>query len=591
MSGESIGYRVSFAGARNHYLEVQARYPVPAGGEPVEVVMAVWTPGSYLVREYSRHVEGVTAANRRGELLAVEKTAKNRWRVEAGGLSCVQVEYRVYCREMTVRTNWVEEAFAVLNGAPTFLTLAGRPGWTHDVLLVLPDRWQHSVTGLPAHPDGRPHHYRAPSYDVLVDSPILLGNPVLHEFEVDGKPHTLANLEEDSCWDGVRSARDVRRIVEAHRLFWGELPYQRYVFLNLLVEGSGGLEHRNSALMMASRWSSSIPEQYKRWLGLVSHEFFHTWNVKRLRPVELGPFDYEREVYTRSLWIAEGLTSYYDDLLLARAGLLTREDYLEALSRQIQTLQKTPGRQIRSLEEDSFDAWIKHYRPDENSMNSSASYYTRGAVVGFLLDAEIRRLSGGSRSLDDVMRTACRRYAGERGYSPQEFRSTASEVAGADLTHWFLHALEGTGDLEYDGALALYGLEFKEEPAASADRPAAWLGVEAEPGKDPLFLRQVIRGTPLFEAGLSAGDEIVALDGFRLDAATWQERLQAYEPGERVDLLIARRRKLATVSVVLGRRPVQGWRLGVRDQADENQKHQLDAWLGERPAGSPPTGP
>ena len=272
--------------------------------------------------------------------------------------------------------------------------------------LVLPPGWKTSVTGLPAAADQKPHHYVAADFDTLVDSPLYAGSPAIYEFQVDGVAHYLVNEGEGGLWDGPRSARDVEAIVRAQKAFWGSLPYEKYVFFNLLTESGGGLEHKNSTVLMASRWATRTRSSYLSWLNLVSHEFFHTWNVKRMRPVELGPFDYESEVYTPSLWVAEGITSYYDRLLVRRAGLCSVEEYLagdppapssdsDKPTNDIERLQTTPGRLVQPLEASSFDAWIKFYRRDENTPNTGTSYYVKGAVVGFLLDAKIRRATDG----------------------------------------------------------------------------------------------------------------------------------------------------------------------------------------------------
>ncbi|HEY7493439.1 MAG TPA: M61 family peptidase, partial [Candidatus Tectomicrobia bacterium] len=404
-SAEPICYTLRFPMPATHYVEVEA--VVPTGGQAsIELTMAVWTPGSYMVREYARHLEQVTAQTPDGQRLAIDKSRKNRWQIQTNGADPVHVAYRVYGREMSVRTNWVEADFALLNGAPTFLTLANAGGRPHEVQLLLPEGWKTSITGLPPAADGALHHYRAADFDTLVDSPILAGNPAIYAFEVEGMPHYLVNEGEGGVWDGPRSARDVERLVQAHRHMWGTLPYDRYVFLNLLTEAGGGLEHKNSTVLMASRWQTRSRRSYLDWLGLVSHEFFHVWNGKRLRPVELGPFDYENEVYTRSLWVVEGITSYYTELGVRRAGLCTNEEFLERLSRLIDRLQATPGRLVHALDMASYDAWIKFYRNDENSLNTTISYYTKGAVVALLLDAIVQQATAGTRCLDDVMRLA-----------------------------------------------------------------------------------------------------------------------------------------------------------------------------------------
>src|SRR5215471_14962394 len=335
---EPIRYTLHFPAPHTHYVEVEST--VPTGGKPViELAMAVWTPGSYLVREYARHVEGLEARTLDGTALSLDKSRKNRWRIHTNEASTIVVTYRVYCREMSVRTNWVEDGFALLNGAPTFLTLVEAAARPHDVQLILPAGWQTSITALPAAPGGAAHTYRAADFDTLVDTPILAGNPAVYIFEVDGVPHSLVNVGEGGVWDGPRSARDVEHIVRAHRHMWGFLPYDKYVFFNMITESGGGLEHKNSTVLMTSRWHSRVRKDYVSWLSLVSHEFFHVWNVKRLRPIELGPFDYENEVYTKNLWTAEGITSYYTELGVRRAGLCTDAEFLDRLSGTIERLQ------------------------------------------------------------------------------------------------------------------------------------------------------------------------------------------------------------------------------------------------------------
>ncbi len=318
---QPIRYTVRFPAPQSHYLEVEALYPTD--GQPsLDLFLAVWSPGSYLVREYARHLEDLQAQGADGQALGLEKISKNRWRVDAGGADSVRLTYRVYCREMSVQTNWVDASFAMLNGAPTFLSVVGQTKRPHAVRLELPPGWLRSLSGLPDEPDGGPNQYLAPDYDTLVDSPIYAGNPTVYTFEVDGKPHYLVNEGEGGVWDGPRSAADVEAIVKAERDFWGFLPYEKYLFFNILSETGGGLEHKNSTVLMASRWTTRRRQDYLGWLNLVAHEYFHTWNVKRLRPVELGPFDYENEVHTRSLWIAEGITSYYDRLYRPASGAL-----------------------------------------------------------------------------------------------------------------------------------------------------------------------------------------------------------------------------------------------------------------------------
>jgi predicted metalloprotease with PDZ domain len=580
---EAIRYTVRFPAAQTNYLDVEA--VVPTEGRPsIEMFMAVWTPGSYLIREYERNVESV-AATAGGREMAVQKTAKNRWRITTAGAPEVTLTYRVFCHEMSVRTNWVEADFAMINGAPTFMTLASDAGAAtpaynrpHDVRLELPPGWKTSITGMPDAPDGLPDHYRAPDFDTLVDSPIVAGNPTIHRFIVSGKPHFLVDVSEGGVFDGARAARDLERIIQADLRFWGSLPYDKYVFFNLLTgSGGDGLEHRNSVMMMASRWTMATDGEYLGWLSLASHEYFHLWNVKRLRPVELGPFDYEHEVYPRSLWISEGLTDYYGDLQVLRAGLSSTWVYLTQLSEAIRTLQTTPGRLTLPVETASFDAWIRLYRPDQNSVNSSIIYYTKGAVLGFVLDARVRASTNGGKSLDDVMRAAFARYSGARGFTPQEFRQTASEVAGTDLGPWFTRALETTEEIDYAPALDWFGLECRA--SATAADPSGWLGVKTRVESGRLMVENVLRGMPAFDAGVNPGDEILAIDGFRVLPDNLIQRLQSYPPGKRVTVLVARREELKRLDVTLGVEPQDRWTLSVKPNATPEQRAHLAAWL------------
>jgi len=575
---EPIKYTLSFPAPQTHYVEVTAAVPTGRRAD-VELMMAVWTPGSYLVREYARNVESVTASGPDGRALDVDKSKKNHWRIATGGAPAITVKYRIYCREMSVRTNWVESDFALLNGAPTFITLADLAPRPHEVVINPASGWKRSITALPAMPGGE-HRYRAPDYDTLVDSPIVVGNPAVYDFEVDGKKHSLVNVGEGGVFDGARAAKDLEAIVKEDRRLWGMLPYDRYVFFNMITESGGGLEHKNSTVLMTNRWSTRTRRAYLAWLQLASHEYFHAWNIKRLRPAELGPFDYENENTTRSLWIAEGFTDYYADLQVQRAGLQTRDEYLEDLSNTIELLQTTPGRLVQSAEMASFDAWIKYYRPDENTNNTSISYYTKGTVIAFLLDAKIRKATGGAKSLDEVMRLAYQRFSGPKGYTPEQFRAVAEEVAGTSLKAFWESAVEGTSELDYSEALATYGLRFKTAAPSSADRtPKPWLGITTRTDNGRLLISQAQRDSPADIAGLNVDDEILAIDDFRVRADRLENRLEQYKSGDKVTFLVARREQLVRIPVTFGSEPAKAWRLDVSPAATEALRRMLDGWL------------
>lgn len=547
-------YLVSFPQPSDHYAEVVMTVPEGTG----ELMAAVWTPGSYLVREYARNIDAVRAENGSGQPVSVTKTSKNHWKLGPGAHT---VRYRVYAREMSVRTNWVEPDFAFLTGAATFLTVPGHLVDPVEVGVSLPAGWTSLVTSLDRVGENR---FRAADFDELVDSPILAGSPVISRFEVSGKEHVLATLGAEGQWDLSRAAQDVEKIVRAQEAMWGSLPYPRYVFLNLLTEARGGLEHKNSTVLMGSRFAGRTREDYLKWLLLVSHEYFHVWNVKRLRPVELGPFDYEGENYTPSLWIAEGFTAYYEPVLLRRAGLMNDKELLKEIQLIIEAVEHTPGREVQSVRDSSYDAWIKFYRPNENSVNSVVSYYDKGAAIAFLLDARIRQETGGEKSLDDVMRLAYSRYGeGKPGYTEQQFIDLISEVAGTDLAPLIHQMTATTEPLDYEPALRYFGLKraTREAPPEGEAEPA-WLGAKTRVDGGRLVVVSVPRDTPAFVAGLDAEDEIVGIGGFRVVPEKLDDRLKQLRVGEKTELLVARRGKLLPLAVTLGSKP-GSWKLEI----------------------------
>lgn len=580
-SMSAIRYTLRFPAPQTQYFEVEASFP-SQGRDQIELMMATWTPGSYLIRDYSGRLDRLETAS------GAEKITKNRWRVNTGGAAETTVRYRLYAREMTVRTNWVEQDFAILVGAATFLTLVDPQTDTHTALphhvrLELPDGWRHTASGMARGED--PHSLVAADFDELIDSPILAGELATYNFELEGKPHSLVNLGEGGVWDGEKSATATESLVQAHLAFWGGAPYARYRFLNAITESGGGLEHKTSTLLMTNRFATSTRSGFVSWLRLVSHEFFHTWNGKRLRPAALGPFDYERENYTPSLWVVEGLTSYYEGVLLARAELIDHDEFLGGLSGDIRSVQTRPGRLEQSSADSSFDAWVKLYKRQGNASNDQVSYYASGAVVGFLLDAKIRKATRDRRSLDDAMRLAFERYSGERGYTEEQFRAVLNETAGQDISGWLQQSVDEAGEFDYSEALEWFGLRF--QPAKKDDDKAdqaAWVGVTAADRAGRLLVTAVPRGTPGYDAGLNLDDEILAVNGYRVPAGEWEKRLAQYRPGDTLSLLIARREKIETIEVSAGEAPSETWKLEVDPEASEEAKDRFREWL----TGPPP---
>lgn len=564
-----VRYEVDLTEA--HTQRVQVRAVVPHDGSDVSVWwMPVWTPGSYLIREYARHIESIEAVGADGAPLGLRKVTKNRWEVDAAGQSAVTLRYTLYANEPSVRTNHVHHDGAVLNGAATFVVPQGREDGPMAVDLALPAHWSDTSTALRPVEDRRAHRYLARDLDQLIDAPILAGNLHIDSFDVGGVPHDLVRMGGDGAWDDARALEDVRRITEVVTDFWGAIPYDRYTYLNVVGDRRGGLEHMDSTLMMVDAAAAASDAGWESWLGLVSHEFFHTWNVKRLRPQGLLPYDYEREQYTPSLWISEGITSYYDDLLLVRAGLLKPQAYLDRLSATLADALGPPAAQVQSLAEASHDTWIKFYRPDDNRVNRDISYYRKGSVVAWLLDQAIRDATRDRVSLDDVMRTAWVRFADD-GYTEEGFRALASELAGVDLSPFFRAYVDGTVTPDLGPALRRLGLSLEDDP----DEGEPWLGLSV---RDGMVVREVRRDSPAFEGGVIAGDELLGLGEVRLTPARLEQEERALQVGDEVEVLLARGGLLRTARLTVAPRPRMSWPIRVDRDAGRAAALRRQGW-------------
>jgi predicted metalloprotease with PDZ domain len=586
-------YSVKFSEYLHHLLEIDlwlSLAPEPSShssSAAIEFVFPVWTPGSYMVREYTRNIEAISAAvvDRVGGTqrarLPLRRHGKNRWLVappEHARVVCLS--YRLYCREMSVRTNWVESNYGFLTGAATFPYIDGHQERPIAVELELPPAWQQLATALQqSQRQGQCVRLEAANYDELVDAPIVCGNFEVRDFEVEDRPHYLVNVGGDSLWDLQRATQDVHTLVDYHQKFWKTVPYEQYWFLNLNTESRGGLEHDNSSVLMCSRWAMHRRESYLDWLALVSHEFFHTWNIRRLRPVALMHYDYEAEQFVEELWIAEGITSYFDDLALVRTGLCTRDEYLARLTKTVQAVQASPGRLVQDLRNASWDAWTKHYRPDENSGNSRISYYLKGAVVAWLLDVRLQQISHSKLGLAEVMRLLWERHLA-KGYTLHDFEQIVEELGNLSLRQWLHATVREAIDVDYQPALEWFGLQFKAEDSAKKTNFAkVWIGSQSTGSEGKLWVRNVLRGSPSDRAGLNVDDELLALDGYRLSPDTWPGHLEMFEPEQELELLVSRRGKIVPLKITLGKKPPHNWELGVDPAASQTALSRLERWL------------
>jgi predicted metalloprotease with PDZ domain len=545
-----ISYRIDLD-PNAHLYHVELTVPRPA---PLQrLALPVWIPGSYMVREFARHLSGLQARQGTREL-AAEQIDKTTWQVACDGAAPLVVSYLVYAFDTSVRTAFLDSARGFFNGTSVCLRVEGREAERHSIRLGnLPKGWS-IATAMAA---SGPRSFDAADYDELVDHPFELGAFWRGEFNACGVPHEFVVAGALPSFDGERLLADAQRLCETAIRFWHgrrKPPFERYVFmLNGVEDGYGGLEHRASTALIAARRElprhgmSGLPDGYVTLLGLISHEYFHTWNVKRLKPNDLASLDYTRENYTRLLWFFEGFTAYYDDLLLVRAGLIDEKRYLKLLTKAINGVLATPGRKLQSVAQSSFDAWIKYYRGDENTPNATVSYYTKGSLVALALDLTLR--GEGSGSLDDVMR---RLWHSSRGgpVSEDDIARALREVAGRPLRPELDDWVHGHADLPLGPLLAAAGVATASEPTGFA----LSLGLRLSEG--PLTgvqIKSVLRGSAAERAGLSAGDELVAVDGWRIrrldDALSW------VGAGVPFELLIVRDQRMLVRSVSVPAQP------------------------------------
>ena len=577
-----ISFTVSMSKPSTHLLEVEMRLQRSNGASHTDLVMPVWTPGSYLIREFERHVQDF-AAEENGRALEWTKTNKNTWRITTNGAHEWRVTYRVYANELTVRTNELNSDHAFWNNAALLMYPDGFIK-SPSTLRIVPRAGWKIATGLPPIAD-RANTFRAENFDILYDSPVEVSDFKEIDFTVRGVAHRIV-IDGDGNYDSMRLREGVRKIVEAEVSLFGEIPYHDYTFiLHLRSAGGGGLEHLNSTALGFRRSNFATENGYQDFWSLVAHEFFHLWNVKRIRPDALGPFDYTKENYTRLLWVAEGITEYYGNLMVRRAGLMTDTAYLAHLAKQIQDFQNTPGRMEMSAEEASFDAWIKFYRPDENSVNSSISYYDKGELLGMLLDLEIRKRTRGSKSLDDVMRHLYTEYYQKgRNYAPADFQKTCELMAGGNTDQFFSRYVRGHEELDYNAALNSAGLRLYNAGAGEmiAQPERSFLGAELEQTGDRLVVTSVRSGTPAYEQGLNARDQIVALDGARVNKDSFEARIAEKKPGETVRITVFRFDDLRTFEIRLGSRVDAPYRIVQLANSTDEQKQLYRAWLNTR---------
>jgi predicted metalloprotease with PDZ domain len=607
-----LTYRVRPASPQAHLYAVELEIPRPHAPSLV-LDMPAWIPGSYMIRDFAKNIVRIGAADSTGPL-ELEKLDKQTWRLSSPH-GPVTIRYQVYAWELSVRAAHLDRTHGYFNGPSLFLRVDGMDQVPCRVVLEPPEgegfaawRVATSLRPLEAEPYGF-GSYHADDYEDLIDHPVEMGVFTLIPFEVPAPadpaaavppvPHAMAITGRHRA-DAARLQSDLPRICAQHAALFGELPVDRFLFLTTAVgEGYGGLEHRYSTSLLCSRDDLPAPgeekatEGYRRLLGLCSHEYFHLWHVKRIRPSAFVGRTLGREVHTRTLWVFEGITSYYDELTLVRSGCIDERAYLELLAQTITRVQRTPGRLVQTVAESSFDAWTKLYKQDDNSPNAIVSYYAKGALVALALDLTIRGRTGGAKSLDDVMRALWTRY-GKSGVGVPErgVEGLCAEVTGLDLDAFFARALDSAEELELTGLLAEVGIELTFRPALGPKdlggvvdeikpQPAKpTLGLRLQPGTPEPVIGNVLSDTAAQEAGLSPGDTLVALDGIRITRDNLDALVARVPEGSEATIHAFRRDELLELRARPQPAPADTCQLRITPDAPAETAQRRAAWLG-----------
>jgi predicted metalloprotease with PDZ domain len=570
-----IGFEVSFKEPQAHYAEVEMNIS-GLTKEFVDVKMPVWAPGSYLVREFSRNIERFKATAG-GKDLVFEKIRKNTWRIHGVKSKSIQINYGVYGNEVSVRTPFIDASHAFLSSTAIFMYPDGMLASPSTVKIIPFKGWSKVSTGLEP-VAGQAFTYYAPNFDILFDSPLEVGNQEVFDFMASGVKHEVAMFNGGN-YDVARLKIDMAKVVEQETAIYGENPNKHYTFIvHNFAQGGGGLEHLNSTVLGAAHNQYTSPEGYNGFLQLVAHEYHHLWNVKRLRPVALGPFDYDNENYTSNLWIAEGFTAYYENKVMLRAGFTTEDKFISDLANAVAGVENTPGTRIQSAAQASYDAWIKYYRPNENSSNTSVSYYNKGEVIGLMMDLEISNATKGAKSLDDVMKAMylqCKSL--KRGYTDAEFKSKVEQISGISFNEFWAKYINGTDPVPYQKNLAYAGIQVNND---NEGKNIPYLGV-ASRNQGRIVIAAVSRNSAAWLGGLNVGDVVVSIDGAPAEAMIESmPAITGKKPGDVIKVNIIRDEAPMELSITLKANPNLRLIASKNDQATTAQLSVRKKWMG-----------
>ena len=545
--GAKISYTLKMPRPQNHYFQVEMQVE-QVKQKTATVKLPVWAPGSYLVREFSRHLNQIKAYSLQGAALPVIKKTKNAWEVDLKGQTAFVLKYEVYAFELSVRTSFLDETHGFVSGPSMFMYLDGHKETGGELLVQPHSSFKRISTGLTQKSDvkqGNNQTFTFENYDQLVDCPIEIGNQYEFDFEAAGVKHTVAMYGEGN-FDPERLKEDMAKIVEEETKVVGVNPNKRYVFIvHNVVGGDGGLEHCNSTVLSVDRWTYD-GSNYINFLNLVAHEYFHLWNVKRIRPIELGPFNYDQEVYTNYLWVMEGFTSYYDELILRRCGFYSQEEMAKKIQIAVNYVESSVGARVQPVAHASFDAWIKAYRPNENSSNTTMTYYSRGMIIASVLDVMIIKQSNGKECLDHLMKDLYQTYymGKNRGFTDAEFKACLTKHTGQDMAEFFLKYIDGTEVIPYSMYFLPLGVEVSD---VGGVKPVFGANVAEEGGK--VIIKSIRANSSAEDAGLSVNDEIIACMNYRVDKPMLDALMNGAAVGDEFELTISRDQLMRKVMV------------------------------------------
>jgi predicted metalloprotease with PDZ domain len=573
----TVNYTLGMPKPASHYFEVEISFN-GVEDEYLDLILPVWRPGRYFIFDFSSGVQEFKASGGSQNELKFKKIDKCTWRVETGSKNSkprdVNIAYKLYANEFNLRTRGLDENHAFVNGASVFM-YSEKYRYVPLTLKVLPYSDWHITTGL-ENVSGETFVFTAPDYDYFIDCPLEIGNQKDYAFEVEGKEHIISFYGE-ADYDIERLKTDFTTIIKKNYEFWGKVPYDRYVFIvHCTPQSGGGTEHINSTVVGVKPVDFEKESSYKNFLRLISHEFFHTWNVKQLRPKGLTPYNYTKENYTEELWIAEGGTSYYDGLILSRTGQYDIEDIINEITKAVEENRRRPGNNIQSLAESSFDAWVKFWKGGQQSYIAETDYYKKGADVSMILDLEIRKRSGNKHSLDDVFKTMFEKFPlGVTGYTNEDFMKMCSEYGGGSFTQFFDDHVYGTKPIEWEKYLSYAGLELKSSD--STVMPV--VGLILSNSGEMVFISNVLPGSSAEDAGLSIEDEIIAIDGLKAECKTIEKRLKELKAGEKVKLTVFKQNKLKDIVLTLQNRKIANYYIEKVNKPDALQKTIFESWL------------